>query len=57
MVYMRRYDIIGPDNSLSSVWRQAIVWINAGLLKSKRKGTYTNQILLEDQKLSLRNAF
>ena len=41
--------IIGSDNGLSSVRRQAIIWNNVGILSIEPLGTNFNEILIEIQ--------
>ena len=46
--------IIGSDNGLSPGRRQAIIWINAGILLIGPLGTNFNEILIEIQTFSFR---
>ena len=46
--------IIGSDNGLSPIRRQAIICSNAGLLSIRPWGTYSNEILFEIQRLSFK---
>ena len=39
--------IIGSDNGLSPVRRQAIIWTNAGILLIRPSGTNFSEILIE----------
>ena len=43
---------IGWDNGLSPIWRQAIVWTNAGLLSIWPLGTNFGEILIKMQNFS-----
>ena len=45
--------IIGSDNGLSLIRRQAIIWTNAGILLIGHLGTNFNEILIEIHTLSL----
>ena len=46
--------IIGSDNGLSPEWRQAIIWINAGILLIGPLGTSWSETLIEIQTFSLK---
>ena len=46
--------IIGSDNGLSPGWRQAIIWINAGILLIRTSGTNFSEILSEIRAFSLK---
>ena len=46
--------IIGSDNSLSPGRRQAIIWINAGILLIGPLGTKFSEILMEIYKFSFK---
>ena len=46
--------IIGSDNGLSSGRRQAIIWINAGILLIGSLGTKFNELLIEIQTFSFK---
>ena len=39
--------LVGSDNDLSPIWRQAIIWTNADQLLIRPKGTKFSQILIE----------
>ena len=41
------YAVIGSDNGLSPVWRQAIIWTNARLLLIEPLGTNFSEILIK----------
>ena len=43
---------IGSDNGLPPIWRQAIIWTNAGLLSIEPLETYFNKILIKIQNFS-----
>ena len=45
---------IASDNSLSPVWRQAIMWTNAAILSIRPKGTYFNEIFFKIQTFSIK---
>ena len=49
--------IIGSDNDLSPVRRQAITWNNAGILLNGPLGTNFSKILIEVHEFALKNAF
>ena len=38
---------IGSDNGLSPAWRQAIIWINAGILLTGPLGTHLSEVLIK----------
>ena len=42
---------IGSDNGLLPVWRQAIIWTNAGILPIRSQGTYFNEISIKIQNI------
>ena len=46
-IYVSKLTIIGSDNGLSPDRRQAIIWINAGLLLIGPLGTNFTEILIE----------
>ena len=46
-IYVGKLTIIGSDNGLSPGRRQAITWINAGILFIRPLGTYFRDILIE----------
>ena len=46
--------IIGSDDGLSPVRRQAIIWTNAGLLSIRNLGTNFSEILIEIQTFSFK---
>ena len=43
---------IGSDNGLPPIWRQAIIWTNAGLLSMGPLGTNFSEILIKIQNFS-----
>ena len=46
-VYASKITTIGPDNGSSSGRRQAIIWINAGILLIRTLGTNFSEVLSE----------
>ena len=48
-IILMAWSIIGSDNGLSPVRRQAIIWTNDGLLSIRLQGTNTSEILIEIQ--------
>ena len=46
-ICVSKLTIIGSDNGLSPDWRQAIIWINAGILLIGPLGTNFSEILIE----------
>ena len=46
--------IIGSDNGLSTGWRQAIIWTNAGILLIGPLGTNFSEILIAIQSFSFK---
>ena len=46
--------IIGSDNGLSPGWRQAIIWVNGGLLLIGPLGTIFSEILIKIYKFSFK---
>ena len=53
-ICISKLTIIGSDNGLSPVQRQAIIWTNAGILLIKPQGTKFNEILLKMKQFSFR---
>ena len=45
-ICVSKLTIIGSDNGLSSGWRQAIIWTNAGILLIWTLGTDFSEILI-----------
>ena len=46
-ICVSKLTIIGSDNGLSPVWRQAIIWSNAGILLNWTLGTNFSEIFSE----------
>ena len=46
-ICVSKFTIIGPDNGLSPIRRQAIIWTNAGILVIRTLGTNFTEILIE----------
>ena len=53
-IYVSKLTIIGSDNGLSPDRRQAIIWINAGMLLMGPLGTNFSEILIEILTFSLK---
>ena len=53
-ICVSKLPIIGSDNGLSPGWRQAIIWINAGILLIGPLGTNFNEILIAIHIISLK---
>ena len=45
-ISVSEFTIIGSDNGLLPIWRQAIIWTNAGLLLIQTLGTNFSEILM-----------
>ena len=54
-IYVVKLTIIGSDDGLSSDRRQAIIWINAGILLTGSLVTNFNEIFIEIQAFSFEN--
>ena len=53
-ICLTKLTIISPDNGLSPGWRQAIIWINAGILLIGPLGTSFSEILFEVHTVSFK---
>ena len=49
-IYAWNLAIIGSDNGLSPVQRQAIIWTNDAILWIRPQGTYFSEIVVKIQK-------
>ena len=56
-ICVSKLTIIGLDNGLSPDWRQAIIWINAGILLIGPVGTNFSEILIEIQIFSFKKMY
>ena len=50
-IFVSKLAIIGSDNGLSPCRRQAIIWMNAGLLLIEPLGTNVSEIIIAIQTL------
>ena len=44
---LSKFTIIGSDNGLSPIQREAIIWTNAGILLIRNLGTNLSEILIQ----------